>query len=88
MLLIESNKLGGTCVNAGCVPKKVMWNATSFHEMLHDAKGYGLNVTLNAFDWKAMKNARDAYVARLNRIYAGTEEEEEEEVVFVNVHSI
>ena len=41
VLLIEGGPLGGTCVNVGCVPKKVMWNAASMSEFLHDAKGYG-----------------------------------------------
>jgi hypothetical protein len=68
-LLIEGARLGGTCVNVGCVPKKVMWSATTLHEMLHDAKGYGLDVELRGFDWAALKKGRDAYVARLNGIY-------------------
>lgn len=70
VMVIEASRLGGTCVNVGCVPKKVMWTATSFHEMLHDCKGYGFNASLLSFDWGALKTARDAYVARLNGIYS------------------
>ncbi len=70
--LVESDTaLGGTCVNVGCVPKKVMWNAASLAEMLHDAKDYGFALEkMPAHDFLALKAARDAYVQRLNGIYA------------------
>ena len=68
--LIESGRLGGTCVNVGCVPKKVMWNTASIAEAIHDAGDYGFDVTRGGFDWKKVKDARDAYVKRLNGIYA------------------
>ncbi|KAI8072333.1 hypothetical protein BC940DRAFT_292351 [Gongronella butleri] len=70
-LLIETqHRLGGTCVNVGCVPKKVMWNAASVSEALRDAKQYGFSDAGSAsFDWAAFKVKRDAYVARLNGIY-------------------
>ena len=67
--IIERDRLGGTCVNRGCVPKKVMFNAASIAEMLHDAHGYGFDVATRGFDWAQLKRARDAYVARLNDIY-------------------
>jgi glutathione reductase (NADPH) len=38
--LVEPHRLGGTCVNVGCVPKKVMWNAADLAEGLHDAPDY------------------------------------------------
>ena len=60
--VVEMNKLGGTCVNVGCVPKKVMWNGAQIASMLKDAKGYGFDVTLNAFDWKKLKEGRDNYI--------------------------
>ncbi len=68
--LIESGRLGGTCVNVGCVPKKVMWNAASIAEALHDARDYGFEAEAGRFDWNRVKAARDAYVQRLNGIYA------------------
>ncbi|MBK7586730.1 MAG: glutathione-disulfide reductase [Myxococcales bacterium] len=68
--LIESGRLGGTCVNLGCVPKKIMWHAASLAESLRDAEGYGFDVTASAFDWARLKLRRDAYVERLNGIYA------------------
>jgi len=68
--LIEYTRLGGTCVNVGCVPKKVMWNTASIAEALHDAHDYGFTVPSFDFAWKQIKESRDAYVKRLNGIYA------------------
>jgi glutathione reductase (NADPH) len=69
VILIESGRLGGTCVNVGCVPKKIMWNAASHAGRLRDAKDYGFDVQLGKFDWAALKRRRDAHVQRLNEIY-------------------
>lgn len=70
VLLAESGRLGGTCVNVGCVPKKVMWNAAQIAHGIHDAGVYGFNVSQHgAHDWAKLKAGRDAYVARLNGIY-------------------
>ena len=67
--LIEGGRLGGTCVNVGCVPKKVMWNASRLAEMLDDVPGYGFSIAQSHFDWPSLKSARDAYISRLNGIY-------------------
>jgi glutathione reductase (NADPH) len=67
--VIESGRIGGTCVNVGCVPKKVMWNTSTIAEALHDAKDYGFDVSVQGFNWAKIKKARDAYVQRLNDIY-------------------
>ncbi|MFM7065334.1 MAG: glutathione-disulfide reductase [Gammaproteobacteria bacterium] len=69
--IIESGRLGGTCVNVGCVPKKVMWNAAQLAHGLHEARDYGFAVETGGHDWAALKTGRDAYVQRLNGIYAG-----------------
>ncbi|KAI9688482.1 MAG: Glutathione reductase [Bathelium mastoideum] len=67
---IENKRLGGTCVNVGCVPKKITWNAADIAETLHDAKAYGFSFKETApFDWNTFKHKRDAYVRRLNGIY-------------------
>jgi glutathione reductase (NADPH) len=66
----EPRPLGGTCVNVGCVPKKVMYYAASLAGGIRDAAGYGFDVALAGHDWAALKAARDAYVRRLNGIYA------------------
>ena len=68
--VIESHRLGGTCVNVGCVPKKVMWNAASIALALADAEDYGFGAAARDNDWGVLKQKRDAYVARLNVIYA------------------
>jgi glutathione reductase (NADPH) len=67
--VIEPHRLGGTCVNVGCVPKKVMWNAAGVALGLADAGDYGFNVTVAGNDWLQLKRKRDAYVLRLNGIY-------------------
>src|SRR5271154_848842 len=67
--VIESHRLGGTCVNVGCVPKKVMWNAAGVALSLADAHDYGFEVAVGANDWPELKRKRDAYVLRLNGIY-------------------
>jgi len=67
--IIESGRLGGTCVNVGCVPKKVMWNAASLAHGLEMAADYGFDITRHGYDWSIMKKKRDAYIVRLNDIY-------------------
>lgn len=70
--VINAGPIGGTCVNVGCVPKKVMFNAALHAEFLHDHKHYGFDVKdadKIKFDWPAIKTKRDAYIKRLNGIY-------------------
>lgn len=66
---IEYGPLGGTCVNVGCVPKKVMWYAAETQHQLEHAADYGFDVNIKGHDWGALKARRDAYVKRLNGIY-------------------
>jgi len=69
--IVESGRLGGTCVNVGCVPKKVMWNAADIADGLEDASDYGFRLgPSEPHDWQLLKSKRDAYVSRLNGIYA------------------
>jgi glutathione reductase (NADPH) len=70
VVLVESGPLGGTCVNVGCVPKKIMWNAAELGGALHDAADYGFAVEAGSVDWPALKVGRDGYVERLNALYA------------------
>jgi glutathione reductase (NADPH) len=69
VVLIESGRLGGACVNVGCVPKKVMWNTAELAGGLKDAPEYGFRITTDGHDWRVMKRKRDAYVLRLNGIH-------------------
>ncbi|CAO1617351.1 unnamed protein product [Parajaminaea phylloscopi] len=66
----EDGRLGGTCVNVGCVPKKLMWHAADVAEAVRSADEYGFRGTeLKPFDWTYFAEKRDAYVKRLNGIY-------------------
>jgi len=68
--VFEKARLGGTCVNVGCVPKKVMFATSGIKEALEDARGYGFDVPHDVgFNFGALKEKRDAYVERLNGIY-------------------
>ncbi|MDG4549137.1 MAG: glutathione-disulfide reductase [Candidatus Contendobacter sp.] len=69
--LIETARLGGTCVNVGCVPKKVMWHAAHLAHALDDAPGYGFRLDYFGFDWQKLKTARDRFVSNLNEWYLG-----------------
>ena len=66
--LVEGGRLGGTCVNVGCVPKKVMWNISQVVEDVGFSKDIGLGLVAG-IDWPRIKTGRDAYVDRLNGIY-------------------
>ncbi|BGO89708.1 hypothetical protein NBRC10512_004363 [Rhodotorula toruloides] len=70
-IIEETWRLGGTCVNVGCVPKKVMWHAADLAEKMHQANAYGFTVPESAtkIDWPTIKRKRDAYIERLNGIY-------------------
>jgi len=80
-LVFESGRLGGTCVNVGCVPKKVMWTAAQLAQGLQDAADYGFELTVSRHDWPRLKAARDAYVHWLNGIYARNLERNQVELV-------
>lgn len=68
--VVEGNRFGGTCVNVGCVPKKIMFLAASMRDTLtHECPQYGFGNPDPTFDWKAVKDKRDAYIVRLNKIY-------------------
>jgi glutathione reductase (NADPH) len=65
----EPGPLGGTCVNVGCVPKKLMYHAANVAHALVDAADYGFTIGSVSHDWGALKGKRDAYVERLRGIY-------------------
>ncbi|WP_087020631.1 glutathione-disulfide reductase [Thaumasiovibrio subtropicus] len=68
--LIEAKALGGTCVNVGCVPKKVMWHGAQIAEAMHlYAKDYGFDVSVNNFDWAKLVESREAYIGRIHKAY-------------------
>ena len=67
--VIEYGPLGGTCVNVGCVPKKIMWYTASLLHHAEHATDYGFDIDVRGHDWTQLKSRRDAYVRRLNGIY-------------------
>ena len=68
--MIENRVIGGTCVNVGCVPKKVMWNLANFIEEAHIMADAGVTgIDGLKLDFPTFKAKRDAYVKRLNDIY-------------------
>ncbi|KGP63241.1 glutathione reductase [Legionella norrlandica] len=67
--IVEQNHIGGTCVNLGCVPKKVMFNASMIAETLHKAADYGFSLESTKLDWEKLINKRNAYLERLRENY-------------------
>jgi len=67
--IVESDRLGGTCVNRGCVPKKLMVYAAHFPAGFEESAGYGWTVGSSSFNWTKMINAVNGEVDRLNGIY-------------------
>ncbi len=65
----EAGRLGGTCVNVGCVPKKLMVYASGFADAFDDARGFGWESTTHPFSWPALIAAKDAEITRLNGVY-------------------
>ena len=71
VLLIEGGQVGGTCVNVGCVPKKIMWYGAQVSEAIHKyAGGYGYEIKDSSFDFSKLKESRDGYVYRARQSYA------------------
>src|SRR5580698_2208625 len=93
VVLVEPDALGGTCVNRGCVPKKIMWNAAELGSALHDARDYGFSVEERGLDWPLLRARRDAYIERLNGIYAANLAKRNVELIraraaFLDAHNV
>ena len=67
--IAEERYLGGTCVNVGCIPKKLFVYAAHFAEDFHDAAGYGWQVSEASFNWNTLLNNKSNEIKRLNGIY-------------------
>jgi len=65
----EERYLGGTCVNAGCIPKKLFSYAAHYGEDIEDAAGYGWSSAARAFDWRTLLANKDREIERLNAVY-------------------
>src|SRR5690554_2090907 len=66
---VEERYLGGTCVNVGCVPKKLYVYASHYAESFHEAEGFGLKAESVHFDWPTLRDNKKKEIARLNGIY-------------------
>lgn len=65
----EDRYMGGTCVNVGCVPKKLYVYASQFANAFNDARGFGWDATTPAFDWPTLRDNKKAEISRLNGVY-------------------
>jgi len=69
VVLVEAAALGGTCVNVGCIPKKLYSQAAHFAQDFADAAGFGWDVPPPRFDWERLKRNRAQEIKRLNGVY-------------------
>lgn len=69
--VVESARIGGTCVNNGCVPKKVMWYAANLAHAADDAPDFGITSTRGATDWQKLVGAREQYIRNINQYWDG-----------------
>lgn len=67
--VIEAKAVGGTCVNVGCVPKKVMWYGAHIAEAIKYSEAYGFELQQNGFDWSTLVRNREAYIERIHGGY-------------------
>ncbi len=89
----EFDRLGGTCVNRGCVPKKLMVYASHFPELLEDSQGYGWSAVKSSLNWEKMITAVNNEVIRLNGIYKGMLDKSKVEILegygtFIDAHTV
>jgi glutathione reductase (NADPH) len=93
VIVAESGPMGGTCVNVGCVPKKLMVYASEYGDVAEDSKGFGWSFAKPTFDWSKFIANKDREISRLNDIYLHLLERTDVEVVrgfasFVDAHTV
>lgn len=91
--LAEQRYLGGTCVNVGCVPKKLFVYASQFREDFDAAKGFGWSMDEPRFDWSRLRAQKDREIDRLQGVYRDLLEQSGVEVVedrarLVDAHTV
>lgn len=67
--IAEEAQLGGTCVNLGCIPKKLFVHASHFGESFEDARGFGWSASDVQFDWQTLVKHKDREILRINGVY-------------------
>ena len=80
-VIIEAGKLGGTCVNRGCVPKKLWHDTAGLIEAMHDARAMGFDIEPPKAPWSALRRSVDDYIVMLNGVYARNLERDGVELV-------
>lgn len=68
-VVLAESPLGGTCVNVGCIPKKLYSYAAHYAHAFQQARGFGWKVEHAALDWDTLKAARHVEISRLNGVY-------------------
>ena len=92
--LIEKAEIGGTCVNVGCVPKKVMWYAAHIAESIEKyGPDYGFNSKVESFDWQTLVKNRQAYIERIHQSYQNSLSKNKVDLIhgsakFIHPHTI
>ena len=92
--VIEEKKLGGTCVNVGCVPKKIMWYGAQIAEAIHHyGPDYGFTSENHHFDFATLRKNREAYIDRARSSYDGSFKRNGVELIegrahFVDKHTV
>lgn len=92
--LIEAKALGGTCVNVGCVPKKIMWYAAQVAEAIKTyGPAYGFNTSINQFNWQKLITNRQSYIKRIHQSYESSLSTNNVKIIngfarFINAHTI
>ena len=92
--IIEAKHIGGTCVNVGCVPKKVMWYGAQVAEAInHYAPDYGFDVSVNQFNFSKLVESRQAYISRIHTSYQNVFTKNQVDVIngfakFVNANTV
>ena len=69
--VIEASRMGGTCVNNGCVPKKVMWYAANLAHAVDDANAFGIPALRGKTEWTQLVAARERYIQNINNYWNG-----------------
>jgi glutathione reductase (NADPH) len=67
--VVEAAQLGGTCVNVGCIPKKLLSHAAHFSQLAEEARGFGWQLEQPRFDWPTLIANKDREIERLNGVY-------------------
>jgi len=69
--IVEVGEIGGTCVNNGCVPKKIMWYAANLAQAVDDANGFAIEAHRSRVNWKQLVRKRDAYIENIHDYWNG-----------------